>query len=65
MLELCHEAEAKARVYGIIDQARDSARIRLEAFVGQLYDLTAYTLLIVQADGGRILVNPTEKRIGA
>ena len=65
MLELCHEAEAKARVYGIIDQARDSARIRLETFVGQLYDLTAYTLLIVQADGGRILVNPTEKRIGA
>lgn len=65
MLELCHEAEAKARVYGIIDQARDSARIRLEAFVGQLYDLTAYTLLIVQADGERILVNPTEKRIGA
>ena len=65
MLELCHEAEAKARVYGILDRARDSARIRLEAFVGQLYDLTAYTLLIIQADGERVLIDPAEKRIGA
>ncbi|MBQ2952256.1 MAG: DUF4230 domain-containing protein [Clostridia bacterium] len=51
MLELCHEAEAKARVYGILDRARDSARLRLEAFVGQLYDLTACTLLIIPAGG--------------
>ena len=65
MLELCHEAEAKARVYGILDRARDSARIRLEAFVGQLYDLTAYTLLIIQADGERVFIDPAEKRIGA
>lgn len=60
MLELCHEAEAKARVYGILDRARDSARLRLESFVGQLYDLTAYTLLIIQADGERVLVAPAE-----
>lgn len=65
MLELCHEAEAKARIYGILDRARDSARLRLEAFVGQLYDLTAYTLLIIQADGERVLVAPAENRHSA
>lgn len=65
MLELCHEAEAKARIYGILDRARDSARLRLEAFVGQLYDLTAYTLLIIQADGERVLVAPPENRHSA
>ena len=65
MLELCHEAEAKARIYGILDRARDSARLRLEAFVGQLYDLTAYTLLIIQADGKRVLVAPAENRHSA
>ena len=65
MLELCHEAEAKARIYGILDRARESARLRLEAFVGQLYDLTAYTLLIIQADGERVLVAPAENRHSA
>lgn len=65
MLDLSREAEAKACVYGILDRARESARLRLEAFVGQLYDLTAYTLLIIQADGERLVVNPAQRRISA
>ena len=65
MLELCHEAEAKALVYGILDRARDSARLRLEAFVGQLYDLTACTLLIIQADGEQQRAEKAERTVSA
>lgn len=65
MLELCHEAEAKSRVYGILDRAQASAQMRLTAFVGQICDLSEYELLIIHADGERTVVTPAEKRIGA
>lgn len=65
MLHLCREAEEKAREYGLFERAKASARLRLEAFVGQLYDLTAYTLLIVFADGEQQRAEAADRAVGA
>lgn len=65
MLHLCREAEEKVREYGLFERAKASARLRLEAFVGQLYDLTAYTLLIVFADGEQQRAEAADRAVGA
>lgn len=65
MMELGREAEEKACACGVLERAQVSARMRLTAFVGQICDLTEYELLIIQADGARLVAQPAEKRIGA
>ena len=65
MLHLCREAEEKARSYGLFERAKASAKLRLEAFVGKLWDLTDYTLLIVFADGEQQRAEAAEKAVGA
>lgn len=49
MQHLTHEAEEKARAFGAFERAQISAQTRLEAFVGKLYDLTAYELTVIPA----------------
>lgn len=65
MLHLCREAEAKALGYGLFDRAKASAKLRLEAFVGSLWDLTDYTLLIVFADGEQACREAEDEAVGA
>lgn len=65
MQHLTQEAEDKARVYGAFERAQSSAKTRLEAFVGKLYDLTVFDLTILQADGTQWSGNAEEQRIGA
>ena len=54
MLHLTQEAEMRVREYGAFERAQASARLRLEAFVGKLFDLTEYSLETVFADGGTL-----------
>lgn len=69
MLHLTQEAEARVSEYGAFARARASAQLRLEAFVGKLFDLTEYSLEIVFADGERQAspssVSPGGECIGA
>lgn len=65
MLHLCREAEEKAREYGLFERAKASAKLRLEAFVGKLWDLTDYTLLIVYADGERQRAEAAQRAVSA
>lgn len=65
MLHLCREAEEKAREYGLFERAKASAKLRLEAFVGKLWDLTDYTLLIVYADGERQRTEAAQSAVSA
>lgn len=68
MLHLTQEAEARVSEYGAFARARGSAQLRLEAFVGKLFDLTEYSLEIVFSDGERqaaLAANCSEARMGA
>ena len=65
MLHLCREAGEKAREYGPSERAKASVKLRLEAFVGKLWDLTDYMLLIVYADGERQRAGAAERAVGA
>ena len=44
--------------WGIYDRAKESAQKRLEKFVGKLYDLNRYQLIIVYADQSQSESNP-------